>query len=224
MKKFAVLVAGGSGSRMNSELPKQFLSVNEKPVLFYTIKSFLEAFDDIHIILVLPQDYVGLGNEIVSSYFSNRNIEITVGGSSRFHSVKNGLSKVERDSVVFVHDAVRCLVSNDLIVRCYHQAVELGSAIPAINSKDSIRIIEDGVNRSVNRNNIRLIQTPQVFKSDVLLKAFEQPYQDSFTDEASVVEHTGYKVELIEGDENNIKITYPIDIAIAEKLLSRLFF
>jgi len=224
MKKFAVLVAGGNGSRMNSELPKQFLSVNEKPVLFYTIKSFLEAFDDIHIILVLPQDYVGLGNEIVSSYFSNRNIEITVGGSSRFHSVKNGLSKVERDSVVFVHDAVRCLVSNDLIVRCYHQAVELGSAIPAINSKDSIRIIEDGVNRSVNRNNIRLIQTPQVFKSDVLLKAFEQPYQDSFTDEASVVEHTGYKVELIEGDENNIKITYPIDIAIAEKLLSRLFF
>ena len=220
MKKFAVLVAGGSGTRMNTELPKQFLSVNERPVLYYTIKSFLEAFDDIHIILVLPQNYIELGNEIVSSYFSNTNIEITAGGSSRFHSVKNGLSKVEIDSVVFVHDAVRCLVSNDLIIRCYNQAVDLGSAIPAINSKDSIRIVEDGVNRSVNRSDIRLIQTPQVFKSDVLLNAFELPYQDFFTDEASVVEHSGHKVELIEGEQNNIKITYPIDIVIAEKLLS----
>jgi 2-C-methyl-D-erythritol 4-phosphate cytidylyltransferase len=220
MKKFAVLVAGGSGSRMNTELTKQFLSVNEKPVLFYTIKSFLEAFDDIQIILVLPQVYIRLGNEILSSYFSNRNIEITVGGSSRFHSVKNGLNKVESGSIVFVHDAVRCLVSSELIVRCYHQAVELGSAIPAINSKDSIRIVEEGINRSVNRSDIRLIQTPQVFKSDILLKAFEVSYQDSFTDEASVVEHSGYKVELIEGEENNIKITYPIDIVIAEKLLS----
>jgi len=220
MKKFAVLVAGGSGTRMNTELPKQFLSVNERPVLYYTIKSFLEAFDDIHIILVLPQDYVGLGNEIVSSYFANKNILITVGGSSRFHSVKNGLSKVEIDSVVFVHDAVRCLVSSDLILRCYYQAIDLGSAIPAINSKDSIRIVEDGVNRTVNRSDIRLIQTPQVFKSDILLKAYEVPYQDTFTDEASVVEHSGHKVELIEGEINNIKITFPIDIVIAEKLLS----
>lgn len=220
MKKFAVLVAGGSGTRMNTELPKQFLSVNEKPVLFYTIKSFLKAFDDIHIILVLPQDYIELGKEIVSSYFSNTNIEITAGGSSRFQSVKNGLRIVEKDSVVFVHDAVRCLVSSDLIVKCYHQAIALGSAIPAIHSKDSIRIVEEGVNRSVNRSDIRLIQTPQVFKSDILLKAFEVPYQDAFTDEASVVEHSGYKVELIEGEENNIKITYPIDIVIAEKLLS----
>lgn len=220
MKKFAVLVAGGSGTRMNTELPKQFLSVNERPVLYYSIKSFLEAFDDIHIILVLPQDYVGLGNEIVSSYFANKNILITVGGSSRFHSVKNGLNKVEGDSVVFVHDAVRCLVSSDLIVRCYYQAFELGSAIPAINSKDSIRIVEDGVNRTVNRSDIRLIQTPQVFKSDILLKAYEVPYQDTFTDEASVVEHSGHKVELIEGEINNIKITFPIDIVIAEKLLS----
>jgi 2-C-methyl-D-erythritol 4-phosphate cytidylyltransferase len=220
MKKFAVLVAGGSGTRMNTELPKQFLSVNERPVLYYSIKSFLEAFDDIHIILVLPQDYVGLGNEIVSSYFANKNILITVGGSSRFHSVKNGLNKVEGDSVVFVHDAVRCLVSSDLILRCYYQAIDLGSAIPAINSKDSIRIVEDGVNRTVNRSDIRLIQTPQVFKSDILLKAYEVPYQDTFTDEASVVEHSGHKVELIEGEINNIKITFPIDIVIAEKLLS----
>ena len=220
MKKFAVLVAGGSGTRMNTELPKQFLSVNEKPVIYYTIKSFLEAFDDIQIILVLPQDYIELGNEIVSSYFSNTNIEITVGGSSRFHSVKNGLNKVENDSVVFVHDAVRCLVSSDLIVRCYYQTIELGSAIPAINSKDSIRIVEDGINHSVSRSNVRLIQTPQVFKSDILLDAFEVPYQDSFTDEASVVEHSGHKVELIDGEENNIKITYPIDFVIAEKLLS----
>lgn len=220
MKKFAVLVAGGSGTRMNADLPKQFLSVNKKPVLYYTVKSFLDAFDDIQIILVLPQDYIELGKEIVSSYFSNTNIQITAGGTSRFHSVKNGLSKVENDSVVFVHDAVRCLVSSNLIIRCYNQALELGSAIPAINSKDSIRVVEDGVNRSVNRSDIRLIQTPQVFKSDILLNAFELPYQDSFTDEASVVEYSGHNVELIEGEENNIKITYPIDIFIAEKLLS----
>ena len=123
------------------------------------------------------------------------------------------------DSIVFVHDAVRCLIGKDLIIRCYEQAKISSTAIPAINSKDSIRIIENELNRSVNRSAVKLIQTPQVFKSDLLLKAFDVEFNDSFTDEASVVEFAGHSVTLVEGDENNIKITYPIDLIVAEKLL-----
>ena len=219
MKKYAVLVAGGNGSRMNSEIPKQFLLIKNKPVLFYTIKSFVDAFDDIQIILVVPQDFIDSTNEIIKDHFQNHNIQITSGGATRFESVKNGLKFVSLDSIVFVHDAVRCLIGKDLIIRCYEQAKISGTAIPAINSKDSIRIVENELNRSVNRSAVKLIQTPQVFKSDLLLNAFDVEFNEAFTDEASVVEFAGHSVTLVEGDENNIKITYPIDLIVAEKLL-----
>ena len=220
MKKYAILVAGGSGTRMNTSTPKQFLLLNNKPLIYYTINTFLNAFDDIDIVLVLPEEHLETGISIVSTYFQDKNITIAIGGKTRFDSVKNGLNHVAENSIVFVHDAVRCLVSADLITRSYHQAIEKGNAIPAIASKDSVRIVEGENNKSLDRTTIKQIQTPQVFKSDILLPAFELEFQSFFTDEASVVEHFGHPIFLIEGEENNIKITHPIDLLIAEKLMA----
>jgi len=219
MKKYAIVVAGGSGVRMGYATPKQFLIVNHKPVLFYTLDTFLKAYDDLQVILVLPVDYTDMGQEIIDAYFDKNRIQITAGGDSRFQSVKNGLQLVEEESIVFVHDGVRCLLTTDLIHRCYEQAVETGSAVPAITSTDSIRlIIEDG-NEMVNRNNVMMVQTPQTFHSKILIPAFQIDYKDKFTDEANVVEAYGMKITLVEGELNNIKITRPIDLYIAEKLL-----
>jgi 2-C-methyl-D-erythritol 4-phosphate cytidylyltransferase len=220
MKKYAILVAGGSGTRMNTSMPKQFLLLNNKPLIYYTINTFLNAFDDIDIVLVLPEEHLETGNEIISTYFQDKKITIAIGGKTRFDSVKNGLKLVTENSIVFVHDAVRCLVSADLISRSHHQALEKGNAIPAIASKDSVRIVTGDTNKSIDRTTVKQIQTPQVFKSEILLPAFETAFQSFFTDEASVVEHFGHPIFLIEGEENNIKITHPIDLLIAEKLMA----
>jgi 2-C-methyl-D-erythritol 4-phosphate cytidylyltransferase len=220
MKKIAVIVAGGSGSRMNSSIPKQFLLLNGKPVLYYTVSAFLKAYDDIQIILVLPEEYVAAGQEIIDAFFDYNRIQITIGGRTRFHSVQSGLQLVTEESIVFVHDAVRCLVSTDLIHRCYEAALENGSAIPVIDCKDSVRLLSEGGNAAMERGNIRLVQTPQTFHSKILLPAFNIDYKDKFTDEATVIEAFGLKVKLVAGEENNIKITRPLDLAIAEYLLS----
>jgi 2-C-methyl-D-erythritol 4-phosphate cytidylyltransferase len=220
MKKYAILVAGGSGTRMNTSTPKQFLLLSNKPLIYYTINTFLSAFNDIEIVLVLPEEHVETGATIISTYFQDKKITIAIGGKTRFDSVKNGLKLVTENSIVFVHDAVRCLVSADLISRSYHQAVEKGNAIPAIASKDSVRIVTGDTNKSIDRTTVKQIQTPQVFKSDILLPAFETAFQSFFTDEATVVEHFGHPIYLIEGEENNIKITHPIDLLIAENLMA----
>lgn len=220
MKKFAVIVAGGTGNRMNNSVPKQFLLLNGKPVLYYTLNTFLKAYDDLQIILVLPEEYVAAGQEIIDAFFNYQRLQITVGGRTRFHSVQNGLQLVTEESIVFVHDAVRCLVSKDLIHRCYVAALEQGSAIPVIGSKDSVRLLSEEGNEALERNNIKLVQTPQTFHSKIILPAFNIDYKDKFTDEATVVEAYGLKVQLIEGEENNIKITRPIDLIIAEQNLN----
>lgn len=219
MKKFAVIVAGGSGSRMNNTTPKQFLLLQGKPVLYYTIHSFLQAYDDLQIILVLPEEHVAAGQEIIDAFFDYNRIQITIGGRTRFHSVQNGLQLVQEEGIVFVHDAVRCMVSIDLIQHCYDAAIENGSAIPVIDSKDSVRIITDDGNEALERNLIKLVQTPQTFHSKILLPAFNIDYKDKFTDEATVVEAFGLKVQLVEGEENNFKITRPVDLVMAEHLL-----
>lgn len=220
MKKFAVIVAGGSGTRMNNITPKQFLLVQGKPVLYYTIKTFLQAYDDLQIILVLPEEYVAAGQEIIDAFFDYSRIQIAIGGRTRFHSVQNGLQLVDEESIVFVHDAVRCLVSVDLIHRCFDAAIENGSAIPVMDSKDSVRLMTEDGNEALERSTIKLVQTPQTFHSKILIPAYQIDYKDKFTDEATVVEAFGLKVELIKGEENNFKITNPIDLIIAEYLLS----
>lgn len=221
MNTYAVIVAGGAGKRMGSALPKQFLLLKNKPVLYYTIDAFLKAVPDIHVIIVLPEEHLELGKEIVDGFFDEQQIRLTVGGETRFHSVQNGLKLISEESIIFVHDGVRCLVSEELIQRCYTAALETGSAIPAIECRDSARMITEDGNDPVDRTKLRLVQTPQTFHSKILLPAFAIDYKERFTDEATVVEAFGLKVTLVQGEETNIKITNPIDLVVAEKILEK---
>ncbi len=220
MKKFAVIVAAGSGLRMGSETPKQFLLLNGKPILWHSINSFLNTFNDINIIIVLSKEYIETGEQIRKDFLiDGKRITVAMGGETRFHSVQNGLKSVEENSIVFVHDAVRCLITETLIKRCYEQTILLGSAIPAVSAIDSIRIVEGDSHRVIKRASVKRIQTPQTFHSNTLIAAYNQNYQEYFTDEATVVEYFGKQVYLCEGDYNNIKITTPIDLKVAEELL-----
>ena len=224
MKKYAIIVAGGTGRRMGRAIPKQFLLLNDKPVLYYTLKAFLEAYDDLHIILVFPEEYQDMGKEIIDAYFDYSRIQITFGGETRFHSVQNGLRLVLEESIIFVHDAVRCLVTPELIQRCYEHTMHMGSAVPVVRCKDSVRMLnqEGNDNEILDRDKVVLVQTPQTFHSKILLPAFEIDYKERFTDEATVVESFGLKISLIEGEEHNIKITRPVDLLIAEALLQEM--
>ena len=204
---------------MGGNVPKQFLLINDKPVLFYSIKAFVEAYADLDVILVLPVAFIDTGQEIIDAYFEKDRIRITTGGETRFQSVKNGLKLIDQESIVFVHDAVRCLASPDLIRRCYEVAMETGSAIPVILSKDSVRLIDEDNSEPINRARVALVQTPQTFHSKILLAAYEIDYKDKFTDEATVVEAYGLKVALTKGEETNIKITTQIDLIMAEAIL-----
>ena len=218
MHKYAIIVAGGSGLRMGSSLPKQFLLLRGKPVLWHTLRAFTEAYSDIEIILVLPSSHLDAGNELVND-FLNHKFKVTTGGDSRFSSVKKGLQFVEQKSVVFVHDGVRCLVTPELIRRCYEATMEKGNAVPAVTASDTIRIVSGPDSEQIDRDKVRIVQTPQTFFSELLLTAFEQDYLPNFTDEASVVERTGVKINIIPGEGSNIKITQPVDLLMAEKIL-----
>ena len=218
MKKYAVIVAGGAGTRMNARIPKQFMLLGDKPVLYYSISAFISAYEDINIILVLPEEHISKGQEIIDGFFDNR-ISITAGGRTRFHSVQNGLKLINEESIIFVHDGVRCLVTPALIHRCYETAIIDGSAIPVVAARDSIRVETEDGNVPLDRNIIRLVQTPQTFHSKILLPAFNIDYKEQFTDEATVVEAFGLKVMLVEGEENNIKITRLEDLEVAARLL-----
>lgn len=220
MNKYAVIVAGGTGSRMGGTVPKQFMLLRDKPVLYYTMRAFLEAYDDIQIILVLPVESTDMGQEIIDAYFDKDRIRITAGGLHRFESVQNGLQLIDGEGIIFVHDGVRCLVSPSLIRRCHDAAMETGTAIPAVDCKDSVRLITADGNDAIDRNSIKLIQTPQTFHSKILLPAFQIDYKDKFTDEATVVEAYGMKVTLVEGEETNIKLTRPTDLLLAESILT----
>ena len=178
-------------------------------------KSKAIEFEDI-----LPEDYIAAGQEIIDAFFDYDRIKITVGGRTRFHSVQNGLQLVSEESIVFVHDGVRCLLSVDLIQRCYLAAVEFGSAIPVTASKDSVRMVNEEGSEAIERSRVKLVQTPQTFHSKILLPAFSIDYKDKFTDEATVVEAFGLKVHLIEGEEQNIKITQPVDLLLAEGIIN----
>ena len=218
MKKFAVIVAGGSGKRMGMEKPKQFLPIFNKPILWYSMQAFFQAYTDIEIILVCPVEYVDEVEKIAAG-FDGKKIQIIQGGLTRFDSVKAGLSLIQEPSMIFVHDAVRCLVSAGLIQRCYEHAIKNGSAIPAVTATDSMRILQDGKYVIARREEIKIIQTPQIFTSDILLPAFQQAFNESFTDEASVVESAGHEIFLTEGEYENIKITRPGDLVLAKEIL-----
>lgn len=215
-KKVAIIVAGGSGARMGSTIPKQFLELAGKPVLWHTVHAFVQAYTDMEIVLVLPEAHFVYVQKWLPEF---KNITVVKGGETRFHSVLNGLQTVLEPAVIFVHDGVRPLVSTALIKRCYETALAHGSAIPVIDMKDSIRELTETGNRAVDRERYKIIQTPQTFLSEWILPAFAQPYDPLFTDEATVVEKQGRQVQLVPGEEANIKITRPQDLTIAAALL-----
>jgi 2-C-methyl-D-erythritol 4-phosphate cytidylyltransferase len=219
-KKIAIIVAGGTGQRMGSVVPKQFLEIEGKSILLHTIDQFVNAFDDISLVVVLPEGYIEEGKKLLNNRTKNP-IQFIAGGETRFESVKNGLTAVKEKCIVFVHDAVRCLLTPALIQRCYQQAVENGSAIPAVSSTDTVRIMKNETHHLFDREKVMLIQTPQTFQSEVILTAFNQAYQPNFTDEANVVEASGQPVFLVDGEFENIKITRPLDLAIATYLLTK---
>lgn len=218
---YAVIVAGGQGTRMGTAIPKQFLDLNGHSVLFHTIHAFVEAIPDVHIVLVLPSHQLSYAQIVLQSFPNRIDLTLVSGGETRFQSVCNGIRDIPSNAIIMVHDGVRPLVSKALIQRCLQEALIHGSAIPVISVVDSMREIGDqGTSFPINRDRLRIVQTPQTFRASILLSSMQQSYQDSFTDEATVVEAWGEKVHLVEGERNNIKITTPDDLRFAKALLN----
>lgn len=214
-----IIVAGGKGLRMGSDLPKQFIPIKGKPVLMHTIESFYNYDDEIRIILVLPSSHQAYWQELCSEYKFTIPHSIANGGETRFHSVKNGLEYVT-EGVVGVQDGVRPFASKELISNCFAEAAKGKSVIPAIPSTDSLReMTAEGKSKIIDRSKIVLVQTPQVFPIDILKKAYGVDFNDTFTDDASVVEAMGGSITIVRGEETNIKITTPIDLKIGEMIL-----
>lgn len=221
MSKIAVIVAGGRGSRMGNELPKQFLLLEGKPILFYAIDAFYRCFPDIIINLVIPEHYKEYTKELLHRYGYLNKIHIIQGGETRFHSVKNGIAAAQNNDIIFVHDAVRCLISKQLIERCFEMATEKGTALPVIPIRDSIRrVLSNGSSQAVSREELYAVQTPQTFKASILMPAYNVDFSQDFTDEATVVEKAGFQIHMVKGEEQNIKITYPDDLLYAKMILS----
>ncbi len=215
-----IIVAGGSGSRMNSERPKQFLELLGKPVIMWTIEKFISFDPEINVIVVLPESHINEWNTLAEKYETAKKLSVTTGGASRFHSVMQGLALVKRDDIVGIHDAVRPLVSTETILRCYIEAEKNGSAIPVIDTEDSLREITVKGSNILDRSNIKRVQTPQVFQAEKLITAYETCVHRTYTDDASVYEYCYGRVNLVEGNRENIKITFPSDMIMAEAILA----
>jgi 2-C-methyl-D-erythritol 4-phosphate cytidylyltransferase len=222
--KYIIIVAGGTGTRMQSAIPKQFIELKNKPVLMHTIERFNNCYPDINIIVVIAAQLREDWELLCKKYNFNIPHQLADGGETRYHSVKNGLNLVPDPSVVGIHDAARPLVSNQTIINAYETAEEKGNACPAVPISDSLRYIKGKENTAVDRSHYSIIQTPQCFHSDLLKKAFQKQYKAEFTDDATVFESFGEKINLIEGNRENIKITTPQDLIIAEALFESFTF
>jgi 2-C-methyl-D-erythritol 4-phosphate cytidylyltransferase len=220
MRNTVIIVAGGLGIRMGSVLPKQFLEVNNKPLIIYTLEKFLNYDPAIEIILVLNEKFFEYWERIQLDSGFHYPVKLAFGGKTRFHSVKSGIEKIEEESLIGIHDSVRPLISVDTIARVYSAAEKYGCAIPCIPLKESVRETNGDKSHPLNRSFISVVQTPQVFRSEILKIAYKTNYQNVFTDDASVVEYAGYEIKLVEGDEYNLKITTPEDFEIAKILLT----
>jgi len=221
MDNYAIIVAGGKGLRMGGETPKQFLPVDGEPVLMRTLRAFYQTDLEIHLILVLPADQHTTWHQLCEDYSFDIPHQVTTGGETRFHSVQNGLALIpdEADGIVGVHDGVRPFVSSEVIHACYEKAQEQGSAVPVIPVVETVRqMLPEGDSQTVDRGLFRLVQTPQTFRISILKEAYRQPYNTTFTDDASVVESYGLSVCLVQGNRENIKLTTPSDLSYAEYL------
>ncbi len=220
MKRYAIIVAGGKGLRMGGELPKQFIPIEGRPVLMRTLDTFHACDESIQIILVLPRDHQDYWRELCAQYQFAVPHRIADGGATRFHSVQSGLSLVDApEALVAVHDGVRPFVSHEVISRCYAEAEAHGAVVPVIPVVETVRQLTGEGSVTVDRNAYRLVQTPQTFRATLLRRAYEQPYTDAFTDDASVVEALGEAVTLVDGNRENIKLTTPFDLIVAKALV-----
>ena len=222
MTRQAIIVAGGRGTRMNNEVPKQFLPLCGKPIVMHTLETFYNFDSHIELILVLPEHLMVYWQNLCVEHQFDIPHHIVAGGQERFYSVKNGLVFAKPNALIAIHDGVRPFVSHSTLERCFRQAELQGNAIPAMPLVDSIREIKLNENQIVDRTKLRAIQTPQVFQSQIITKAFEQSFSPTFTDDASVVEAYGEKIHLVEGNVENIKLTTPFDLLIGEALLQQL--
>ena len=218
--RFALIVAGGIGKRMNSDLPKQFIPINGIPILMYTIQAFAQVKPTPKIVVVLPKQQIAAWDKLCNLHCFSIKHRVVEGGPERFFSVKNGLQAIDcGNSLVAIHDGVRPLVTPSLIENSYQFALEHGSAIPVTQPVESVRIIEKGHTYAFPRSRVRLVQTPQTFRGEVITEAYGQEFCDTFTDDASVVEALGKKVFTFDGEKQNIKITTSSDLNMASSLL-----
>ncbi len=215
----AIIVAGGKGERMNADIPKQFLELKGKPILMHTLEVFQRFDMRMQLILVLPETQIKFWQQLCRDHSFALNHVVVEGGKTRFHSVKNGLAAVQLPALVAVHDGVRPLVSNETIERCFVEAEKNEAAIPVVDMIESVRQITPQGSLSVDRTAYKLVQTPQIFDGELLLNAYQQEFSTFFTDDASVVEAFGHKVELVEGNRENIKITTEMDLKLAEAIM-----
>lgn len=220
MHRSTIIVAGGSGKRLGGPVPKQFQTVKGRPLLMWTIEAFHRFDPSMQLIVVLPQTHFDIWKALCMGHRFFIEHEVVAGGEQRWHSVKAGLEKVEGDGLVAVHDGVRPLVSTELIARCFDAADKHAAAIPVVPVVPSIRETTAEGSRALDRSKLLAVQTPQCFHTDLLRKAFEQPYDPTFTDEATLVERLGMRVALVEGEENNIKVTAAMDMRLIEALLA----
>ena len=216
MKNSVIIVAGGSGQRMGTEIPKQFLLLNGKPIILHCIQHFLDFDPDIKIIIVLPESHITLWKTICSDFSFHVEHSIAMGGETRYQSVKNGLELVNNCDFIAIHDSVRPNINSKFVENCFSQAVKNGNAIPAISLNESLRELTGTENKPLNRENVRIIQTPQVFSFTLLKEAYLLPYENKFTDDATVFESYRQKIHLIPGLQENIKITLPSDLLYLE--------
>jgi 2-C-methyl-D-erythritol 4-phosphate cytidylyltransferase len=216
MEKIVLIVAGGKGNRMSSTIPKQFMVIAGLPILMHTIKKFWFFENTMRIIVVLPEEHIKYWKKLCREYRFKIKHTIRKGGETRYHSVKSGLRGIKPGFLVAIHDGVRPLVSRNTIKRCFAKAAKTGAAIPVIDTGESIRFVEGSHNRTADRTKYKIVQTPQVFKSELLIKAFRKPFKDTFTDDAAVVENIGHAISLVEGNPENIKITGRLDMVVAE--------
>lgn len=221
LKNQVIIVAGGSGTRMQSQIPKQFLPLGGKTVLMHTITIFRKYDPNIKIILVLPKAQIDTWNNLCVKHEFKNVDKVVIGGVNRFLSVKNGLSEIEENTIIGVHDGVRPFVSLETISNCYSAAKEYGAAIPVMDVQESLRFSDRTSNYSVHRSSFKIVQTPQVFASEILLDAYNKAENgNGFTDDASVVEKNGTSIHLVEGNRENIKITTRFDLLIGEAFLN----
>lgn len=222
-KEYALIVAGGKGTRIKSKLPKQFLELNGKPILLHTVEAFIRYSKNIPIILVLPEDDFPIWRSICARFHFDRPILLQMGGETRFQSVKRGLDLINGDGLVAIHDGVRPLVSEDIIAASFHLAAVHKTAVAAVRLKESIRMTDIDATKAVDRSHFRLIQTPQTFDINLIKQAYQIKEEVSLTDDASVAEKSGHSISLFEGSYRNIKITTEEDLIVAEAFLHSKF-